>query len=382
MKMKKIMALAITAAMTMSLGAAFVQADDVFKIGSIGPLTGAAANYGNAVVNGAQIAVDEINEAGGLNGVQIEYKGEDDELDNEKSVSAYNALKDWGMQILVGPTTSGCTIAVAENTKADNMFQITPSGSSQDCTKYDNVFRVCFSDPAQGTKSADYISEKALATKIGIIYDSSDPYSAGIEANFEARAAELGLEIAKPAEAFTADNNTDFTAQLQKCKDAGVDLIYLPIYYTQAATILTQAYSMGIDAKFFGCDGLDGMLAMDNFQKELAEGVLLLTPFVADAEDDLTKNFVAKYQEAYGEIPNQFAADAYDAVYAIKAAAEKAAITPDMSISDMCEALKTAFTEIQIDGLTGAGIHWTANGEPDKEPKAMVIENGVYVSAD
>ena len=365
MKMKKIMALAITAAMTMSLGAAFVQADDVFKIG----------------VNGAQIAVDEINEAGGLNGVQIEYKGEDDELDNEKSVSAYNALKDWGMQILVGPTTSGCTIAVAEKTKADNMFQITPSGSSQDCTKYDNVFRVCFSDPAQGTKSADYISEKALATKIGAIYDSSDPYSAGIEANFEARAAELGLEVAVK-EAFTADSNTDFTAQLQKCKDAGVDLIYLPIYYTQAGTILTQAYSMGINAKFFGCDGLDGMLAMDNFQKELAEGVLLLTPFVADAEDDLTKNFVAKYQEAYGEIPNQFAADAYDAVYAVKAAAEKAAITPDMSISDMCEALKTAFTEIQIDGLTGAGIHWTADGEPDKEPKAMVIENGVYVSAD
>ncbi len=381
MKMKKIMALAITAAMTMSLGAAFVQADDVFKIGSIGPLTGAAANYGNAVVNGAQIAVDEINEAGGLNGVQIEYKGEDDELDNEKSVSAYNALKDWGMQILVGPTTSGCTIAVAEKTKADNMFQITPSGSSQDCTKYDNVFRVCFSDPAQGTKSADYISEKALATKIGAIYDSSDPYSAGIEANFEARATELGLEVAVK-EAFTADSNTDFTAQLQKCKDAGVDLIYLPIYYTQAGTILTQAYSMGINAKFFGCDGLDGMLAMDNFQKELAEGVLLLTPFVADAEDDLTKNFVAKYQEAYGEIPNQFAADAYDAVYAIKAAAEKAAITPDMSISDMCEALKGAFTEIQIDGLTGAGIHWTADGEPDKEPKAMVIENGVYVSAD
>lgn len=383
MKMKKIMALAITAAMTMSLGAAFVQADDVFKIGAIGPLTGAAANYGNAVVNGAQIAVDEINEAGGLNGVQIEYKGEDDELDNEKSVSAYNALKDWGMQILVGPTTSGCTIAVAENTKADNMFQITPSGSSQDCTKYDNVFRVCFSDPAQGTKSADYISEKALATKIGIIYDSSDPYSAGIEANFEARAAELGLEIAKPAEAFTADNNTDFTAQLQKCKDAGVDLIYLPIYYTQAATILTQAYSMGIDAKFFGCDGLDGMLAMDNFQKELAEGVLLLTPFVAASEDEKTVNFVEKYKAANNdEIPNQFAADAYDGLYIIKQAIEEAGLTPDMEISDLCDALKVKMTEITYDGLTGTGTTWDASGAVTKDPNAVIIENGTYVSAE
>ncbi len=377
-RMKQFMSLALTAVMTVGLSSAAAFADDVFHIGAIGPLTGAAANYGTAVVNGAQIAVDEINAAGGINGVMIEYKGEDDELDNEKSVNAYNALKDWGMQILVGPTTSGCSIAVSEKTKADNMFQITPSGSAADCVKYDNVFRVCFSDPNQGKGSARYIGEHGLAKKVGVIYDSSDVYSSGIEATFKEEAANQGIEIAVE-EAFTADSNTDFSSQLQKCSDAGVELIFLPIYYTQAGTILTQATMLGLECSYFGCDGLDGMLDMDNFDKSLAEGVMLLTPFAADAEDELTQKFVASYKEAYGVTPNQFAADAYDAVYTIKAAAEKAGITPDMDNAAICEALKTAMTEITIEGLTGT-ITWTADGEPDKNPKAVVIEDGAYVS--
>lgn len=378
MKMKKLVSMALTAAMAVSMVSAAAYADGTFYIGAIGPLTGAAANYGTAVVNGAQIAVDEINAAGGIGGAQIEYKGEDDELDNEKSVNAYNTLKDWGMQILVGPTTSGCSIAVSEKTKADNMFQLTPSGSAQDCTAYDNVFRVCFSDPNQGMASAKYIGEHGLATKVGVIYDSSDVYSSGIEATFEAEAANQGIEIAVK-EAFTADSNVDFSSQLQKCADAGVELIFLPIYYTQAGTILTQAMMMGLQTQWFGCDGLDGMLDMDNFDKSLAEGVMLLTPFAADAEDELTQNFVAAYKAAYDVTPNQFAADAYDAVYTIKAAAEKAGITPDMSVSDICEALKTAMTEITVEGLTGT-ITWTADGEPDKDPKAVVIQDGAYVS--
>ena len=378
MKMKKLVSMALTAAMAVSMVSAAAYADGTFYIGAIGPLTGAAANYGTAVVNGAQIAVDEINAAGGIGGAQIEYKGEDDELDNEKSVNAYNTLKDWGMQILVGPTTSGCSIAVSEKTKADNMFQLTPSGSAQDCTAYDNVFRVCFSDPNQGMASAKYIGEHGLATKVGVIYDSSDVYSSGIEATFEAEAANQGIEIAVK-EAFTADSNVDFSSQLQKCADAGVELIFLPIYYTQAGTILTQAMMMGLQTQWFGCDGLDGMLDMDNFDKSLAEGVMLLTPFAADAEDELTQNFVAAYKATYDVTPNQFAADAYDAVYTIKAAAEKAGITPDMSVSDICEALKTAMTEITVEGLTGT-ITWTADGEPDKDPKAVVIQDGAYVS--
>lgn len=355
-------------------------AGGTWKFGAIGPLTGGAAAYGTAVVNGAQVAVDEINAAGGIAGAQVELQGQDDELDAQKSVNAYNTLKDWGMQVLIGPTTSACSLAVSEYTKEDNMFQITPSGSAADCVKYDNVFRVCFSDPAQGTASAQYIGQNKLATKVGIIYDSSDVYSSGIEQNFVAEAANQGLEIVSE-EAFTADNKTDFSVQLQKAKDGGAELVFLPIYYTEASLILSQANTMGYKPVFFGCDGLDGILTVENFDTSLAEGTMLLTPFAADATDDLTKTFVATYQKNYNEIPNQFAADSYDAAYAIKAAIEKAGATPDQSVSDLCEALKPAMTEITVNGLTSDGMTWQASGEPNKDPKAVVIKDGAYVSA-
>ncbi|MCR5772759.1 MAG: ABC transporter substrate-binding protein [Butyrivibrio sp.] len=354
---------------------------DVFKIGAIGPFTGGAAAYGNAVQWGAQIAVDEINEAGGINGYKIEYKAEDDELDNQKSVNAYNTLKDWGAQFIVGSTTSACSIAVSDETHNDNIFQITPSGSAVDCVKYDNVFRVCFSDPAQGTASAQYIGEKKLATKVAIIYDSSDVYSSGITETFVAEAANQGLEIVSQ-EAFTADSKTDFSVQIQKAIDGQAELIFLPIYYSEAALILQQASTMGVTATFFGCDGMDGILGVENFDTSLAEGLMLLTPFSADATDDLTQNFVTKFQEAHEIVPNQFAADAYDAVYAIKAAIEQAGITPDMSASDICDSMKTAMTQITVDGLTSSGMTWTAEGEPSKEPKAVVITNGEYSLAE
>ena len=353
--------------------------DKVFKIGAIGPLTGGAAAYGIAVCNAAELAVEEINEKGGINGYKVEYRKEDDELNSEKSVNAYNTLKDWGMQLLVGSTTSACSIAVSEYTKQDNMFQITPSGSAEDCVLYDNVFRVCFSDPNQGIASAQYISDQGLATKVGIIYDSSDVYSNGIYQKFVQESAGKSFEVVS-AEAFTSDNNTDFSVQLQKAKDAGADLVFLPIYYKEAALILTQANTMGYAPTFFGVDGMDGILTVDNFDTSLAEGLMLLTPFAADATDDLTVNFVKKYQEKYGEIPNQFAADAYDAVYILKQAIEAKGVTPDMSTSDICEQVKTAMTEIEASGLTSAKMTWAANGEPNKEPKAVVIQNGAYVS--
>ena len=352
-----------------------------FKIGAIGPLTGGAAAYGNAVCNAAELAVAEINAAGGINGYQVEYSKEDDELNAEKSVNAYNTLKDWGMQVLVGSTTSACSIAVSEYTKEDNMFQLTPSGSAEDCVKYDNAFRVCFSDPNQGIASAQYIDAHSLATKVGIIYDSSDVYSTGIYQKFTEEAAGKSFEIVS-AEAFTQDNNTDFSVQLQKAKDAGADLVFLPIYYKDASLILTQASTMGYAPTFFGVDGLDGILTVENFDTSLAEGVMLLTPFAADATDDLTVNFVSSYKEKYGEVPNQFAADAYDAVYIIKAAMEAKSVTPDMSVSDICEALKGAMTEIEASGLTSQKMTWDASGEPNKEPKAVVIKDGAYVSAD
>lgn len=351
--------------------------DKVFKIGGIGPVTGAAAVYGLAVKNGAQIAVDEINADGGINGYQIEFNFQDDEHDAEKSVNAYNTLKDWGMQVLMGTVTSAPCVAVADKTNADNMFQITPSGSSVECAQNPNVFRVCFSDPDQGAASATYIAENKLAEKIAVIYDSSDVYSSGIYEKFAAEAANQGLEIVD-AEAFTADSNKDFSTQLQKAKDAGADLVFLPIYYTEASLILKQADTMGYAPKFFGCDGMDGILQVENFDTKLAEGLMLLTPFAADAQDELTQKFVTSYKENYGETPIQFAADAYDAIYAIKAAMEEADITPDTSVSDTCDKMKEAMLKIKVNGLTGEDMTWTEDGEPHKAPKAVKVVDGAY----
>ena len=351
--------------------------DKVFKIGGIGPVTGAAAVYGLAVKNGAQIAVDEINADGGINGYQIEFNFQDDEHDAEKSVNAYNTLKDWGMQVLMGTVTSAPCVAVADKTNADNMFQITPSGSSVECAQNPNVFRVCFSDPDQGAASATYIAENKLAEKIAVIYDSSDVYSSGIYENFVKEAQNQGLEVVAE-EAFTADSKTDFSTQLQKAQSAGAELVFLPIYYTEASLILKQADTMGYAPKFFGCDGMDGILQVENFDTKLAEGLMLLTPFAADAQDELTQKFVTSYKENYGETPIQFAADAYDAIYAIKAAMEEADITPETSVSDTCDKMKEAMLKIKVNGLTGEDMTWTEDGEPHKAPKAVKVVDGAY----
>ena len=379
--LKKIISVTAAAAMVMSTVAPVsVFADDAtFKIGGIGPVTGAAAIYGQAVKNATELAINEVNEDGGINGYQVEFKFEDDENDAEKSLNAYNALKDWGMNILVGTVTSTPCVAVANETAADNMFQLTPSGSATECVANPNVFRVCFSDPNQGTASAQYIGENKLAEKVAVIYNSSDVYSTGIYNNFVTESANQPFEIVS-AEAFTEDSKTDFSVQLQKAKDAGADMVFLPIYYTEASLILTQAAGMDYAPTFFGCDGLDGLLAVEGFDTSLAEGVMLLTPFAADADDEQTKAFVSAYEEKYGETPIQFAADAYDGMYIIKTAAEKAGITPDMDASAICDALKAAMTEITYDGLTGSGMTWSADGEPNKEPKAVVIKDGAYTA--
>ena len=387
--MKKFISVMLVAAMAVTAltgcgsnsGSSSKKDADKYYIGGIGPTTGATAIYGTAVKNGAQIAVDEINAAGGINGKQIEYRFEDDQNDAEKSVNAYNTLKDWGMQMLVGTTTTAPCIAVAGKTASDNMFQITPSASAPDVLSSGNgnIFQVCFTDPNQGIASAQYIAENKLAKKIGIIYDSSDVYSSGIEEKFEAEAKDKGLQIVSKA-AFTADSKTDFGTQLQKAKDAGADLLFLPIYYQEASIILKQADTMGYKPKFFGVDGMDGILTVENFDTKLAEGVMLLTPFAADAKDKAVQNFVKTYKEKYKDTPNQFAADSYDAVYALKAAIEESKATPDMSASDMCDALQGAMTKIKMQGLTGGkdGLTWNESGEVTKSPKAVIIKNGAY----
>ena len=352
-------------------------ASGTFKLGGVGPLTGDAAIYGNAAMNGAKIAVEEIN---ALGGIQFEFQAEDDVADGETSVNAYNTLMDWGMQVLVGPVTTGAAIAVSAEVYNDRVFALTPSASSTDVISgKDNMFQVCFTDPNQGVGSADYISQNMPGAKVGIIYRNDDAYSQGIRDTFVAEAGKVGLEIVSEG-TFTKDTQSDFSVQLTAAQSAGADLIFLPTYYQPNAVILNQAKGMGYAPTFFGVDGMDGILAMPGFDTSLAEGVMLLTPFSADADDERTQSFVSKYNELHGETPNQFAADGYDAVYIIYEALQAAGCSGDMSAGEICEAIISVMPTITVDGLTGQGMTWASTGEVSKAPMAVVIKDGVYVT--
>ncbi len=375
--MKKFLALVLVLMLAAAVLSAM--AEDTIKLGMIGPLTGGAAVYGQSVANGAQIAVDEINAAGGVNGFMLELNAQDDTHDAEKSVNAYNTIMDWGAQAILGTVTTAPCIAVADIAFEERVFLLTPSASALSVNEgKDNVYRICFNDPAQGSASAEYISAHALAAKVGVIYNNADSYSTGIYQTFAAKAPELGLEVVA-VETFT-DDTTDFTVQVNSMKNAGAELVFLPIYYTPASMILQVAKSIDYAPKFFGVDGMDGILTIEGFDTSLAEGVMLLTPFSADAADEKTENVGATYQAKFGEVPTQFAADGYDGIYAFAAAIEAASITPAMGYEDVCEALIAAVQGITDEGLTGT-MTWDAAGEVSKTPAAVVIENGVYVGA-
>lgn len=397
MKLEKVLKGGLAAVMAMSLAACSSKSGDdakgtasttgeAFKLGGSGPTTGDAAVYGLAVQHGAELAVKEINAEGK---VQLELNYQDDQADGEKAVTAFNNLVDWGMQVSIGTTISGAGQAVSAEYKTEDIFALTPSGSSpaviyQDSDNekdpYGNVFQMCFTDPNQGAASAEYISEHKVGTKVGVIYRNDDSYSSGIYKKFKAEADKLGLAVV--AEQTFTNGNADFSTQVSKCKEAGADVVFLPIYYQPASQILAEAKKQEYDVKFFGCDGMDGILSMEGFDTSLAEGLYMLTPFSTDAKDEKTQNFVKNYQEAYGETPIQFAADAYDCVYAIAQALEASGVSPSDSTSDITAALVEQFTSMTFNGLTGTDVTWNENGEVTKAPKAVIIQDGAYVSAE
>lgn len=402
---KKLLSLALALAMALSLaacgnssssgdstsGSGSQTASDgsiTIKIGGIGPLTGGNATYGLATYYGAQIAVDEINALD--SNIKLEYRFEDDTGVNETAVSAYSTLKDWDVDVIYGCTTTGPCVAVAAETFADRYFQITPSASSPDVTAdKDNVFQMCFTDPNQGVTAANYVKDNNLATKVGVIYNNGDSYSTGIAQGFIEEAKALGLEVVAE-ETFPADTNTDFNVQLNACKNGGAELVFMPIYYGPASLVLAQANQMGYDPIFFGGDGMDGILTgIEGFDASLAEGLMLMTPFNAASEDERTAAFVEKYQADYKDIPNQFAADGYDCVYAIYNALQKIDNLAEIAAMDyterheaLCDALISVFTssDFSVDGLTGSAMTWQTNGEVSKDPMVVVIENGAYVT--
>ncbi len=375
--MKKLVAMMLVLAMAMTFTSAAV-AEEPLKIGVIGPMTGGAAVYGNAVAYGAQVAAAEINELGGM---QIELDIQDDEHDPEKGINAYNAVLDNGANMILGTVTTAPCVAVAAQAYEERIFMLTPSASSTDVTNgKDNVFQVCFTDPGQGLAAAEMIVAKNLGTKVGVIYNNADVYSTGIYQAFETKAKELGLEIVAVT-TFASDDNADFSVQVAECKNAGADLVFLPIYYTPASLILAQAKAVEYAPLFFGVDGMDGILTLEGFDKTLAEDVMLLTPFAASSQDEKTQNFVKKYVELAGEEPNQFAADAYDGIYALYTAAQNAGITGDTAPEDACELLIEQFASLQVSGLTGE-LAWAATGEVTKIPTVYVIQDGIYAKVD
>ena len=373
--MKKLIALALALVLALTVCSAFAEEPITLKIAHIGPLTGPAALYGIATSRGAQIAVDEINAAGGK--YKIELIDEDDEHNVEKVINAYNAALDAGAQMILGSTTSKPCEAAGAQGYTDRVFFLTPSASSTAVIEdKDNVFQVCFTDPNQGAASAEYIAEHKLGTKIAVIYNNADVYSTGIRDTFVEKAPGLGLEIVSE-ETFT-DETTDFTVQVGKAQEAGAEIVFLPMYYTPASLILKTAADKNYKPIFFGVDGMDGILSVEGFETSLAEGVMLLTPFVATSEDAKVANFVKLYEDKFGETPIQFAADAYDGIYILVAAAEKAGITADTTPEEACDLLIAAMKEIQVDGITGS-MTWDESGAVTKTPMAATIENGVYV---
>lgn len=382
-KMTKVLSMALAAAMVIgSLTAcggskttetkAAADGEAVFTIGGIGPLTGDAASYGTSVKQGAEIAIAEINEAGGVVAGDTTYKlalvFEDDEATEDKAIQAYNAVMDQGVQAIMGAVTSGACIAITDLTLEDGVLQITPSGSAMDCAKNENGFRMCFTDPAQGENMAELVVNTLGYKKIAVLWDNASDYSMGIKDAFEAKVAELNGTIVA-SESF-ATGDVDYNTQLTTIKGSDAEVIFVPAYYQEATYITKQAADMNMNIPFLGSDGWDGILGTVT-DASTVEGAIFLSPFFAADPSDNVTAFVAAYEDAYGATPDQFAADAYDTVYAIKAAMEKAG---SVEGADMIAAM----TEIEVDGLTGTGITWTAEGEPNKGCKFIQIIDGAY----
>ena len=371
--MKKAACLGLASAMMLSVfaGCGEKKDDTVFKIGGLGPLTGGAADYGISVKQGAEIAIKEINEAGGIKvgdkTLQLEMKFEDDEASAELATTAYNAVMDWGAQVILGNVTSGACLAVNPLSHEDGILQLTPSGSAAGCTEYDNGFRLCFTDPLQGELMADYVKEKGY-TKIAVIYNNTDEYSTGIKDAFSAKVAANGGKIV--AEEEFATDATDFMAQLTNIKSTEAEVIFVPAYYNDAAYIISQSIELGMELPFLGCDGWDGVLEQLKDNPNAADGAVFLSPFVATVEDEAVQSFVKKYEAAYSSTPSQFAADGYDCIYVIKAAVEKAGSVENADVI-------AAMVGLEFDGLTGSAT-FDAAGEPNKGAKFIEIKNGTY----
>ena len=344
---------------------------ETFLIGSTGPLTGPNASYGTSVKQGEEIAIQEINEAGGVKVGDVTYKltlnFQDDEAKEDKAVTAFNTLVDAGMNAYVGAVTTGACLAQTDLSYEANILQITPSASAEAVTGNPNVFRMCFTDPLQGQMIAQYVVDNGYES-VAVLWNNADEYSAGIHDSFVETLDGLDAGLLVADESF-ATGDVDFNTQLTVIKNSGAKLLFVPAYYGDVAYIVQQARDAGMECDFVGSDGWDGVLGQVT-DPAVVEGAVFLSPFLATEES--AADFVSKYEAAYGATPDQFAADGYDCVYAIKAAMEQAG-------SIETDALIQAMTEITVDGLTGQ-VTFDESGEPNKTAKYVQIVDGEYTA--
>ncbi len=377
----KIICLALACMMAVCCFASCNGGDEEYVIGVSGPVTGVAAVYGEAVRNAAQMAVDEINEAGGLNGVKFKLVFIDDKHDANNISTNYASLMEQGMQVSLGTVTTAPGLEFAKYAKQDNVFFLTPSASGDKIPADDNGYQMCFADGNQGLVAAQYVNSlfKNQGKTIGILYNSADPYSKGIYDQFK---ASIDASIATIDAAFTDDKLTDFSGQIQSLKDC--DFVFMPIYYTPASTFMTQAKDIiAPNAVYYGCDGLDGIdSAIEGFDiKTIPQEVSMLSHFNSKATDGMAKEFIDKYVDKYGAgTLSQFGASAYDCVYAIYGAMKNAIdkgteIPSDISATDLCEILKAEFNGgYTFSGVTGTNITWQTNGYVQKGAVKYVVK--------
>ena len=375
--MKKVLAFVLALALAVcGLTACSAQKDDGYTsenteyvIGATGPLTGDASSYGISVQQGAQLAIEEINAAGGLNGVNFRLDMRDDKADAGEAQRAYLSLYEAGMQVSLGSVTSASCEAFGTKAAEDGLFFITPSASAASVIEIgDTAFRVCFGDPDQGTLAAEELTSKYK--KIGAIYDTSDPYSSGIYDAFKAKMAELNVSYIE--QSFDKENKRDFSTQVAALKDC--DVIFLPIYYTEAGLIAKTCAAKGCDAVIFGCDGLDGVATQ--IDASVKNKVKYITPFDVNSTDAQVSKFVSAYKAKYNTLPDQFAADGYDAVYVIYNAMKKAGVNDvkidAASLGEIMVETVTA-SDFSYQGVTGK-MTWDASGACNKVP--VIVELG------
>ena len=350
-----------------------------FVIGVSGPLTGGASVYGVAVKNSAQMAVDEINANGGLNGINFKLVALDDMHDPAKISTNYASLYEGGMQVSLGTVTTAPGLEFSNLSVEDNVFFLTPSASGDEIPANDNGYQMCFADGNQGAVAADYVNGIYAGQTIGIFYKSDDPYSQGI---YEQFLANLDESITTVQTVFTDNNVSDFSSQIDTLKDC--KFIFMPIYYTPASLFMTQAKAIvAPDTIYYGCDGFDGIASADGFDiNAIPQEVSMLSHFNSNATEGAAKAFIDGYTSKYGtETLNQFGASAYDCVYAIYNAMKKAseknpdAISVTMSPSELCEVLKAEFLGgFSYSGVTGDNITWEENGYVNKTAIKYVVK--------